>query len=302
MKKLEGRSLIPEDIDEIINESVIDIDGGYDTPSDMKILSTAILRSSTLHRLQLHYFSFAIPEFITALCHSGCTLRILHLYNNKLSVEDAQQLGVVLRSNRSIDTIIMEKCEISCEAAMKLAVGLRDNKTLRTVNLWDNNIGCDGATSLADALKSNCTLTTLNLWGNNVGDDGATAFADALRVNNTLQTLILVYNNVGDDGGDELVDALELNSGIRNLDLFGNPVDQSIVTEIYGMISNPRSRSYYGGGLNKNDDDDELGIEVTVDDTTGKGCCLGGEESPTGVDEMAGCCWTSSVDVVTDEF
>ena len=31
-------------------------------------------------------------------------------------------------------------------------------------------------------------------------------------------------------------------------------------------------------------------------------CCLGGEEGPTGVDEMAGCCWTSSVDVVTDEF
>ena len=140
--------------------------------------------------------------------------------------------------------------------------------------------------------------------GNNVGDVGATAFAEALRVNNTLQTLILVYNNVGDDGGDELVDALELNSGVRNLDLFGNPVDQSIVTEIYGMISNPRSRSYYGGGLNKNDGgggDDELGIEVTIDDT-GKGCCLGGEESPTGVDEMAGCCWTSSVDVVTDEF
>ena len=88
----------------------------------------------------------------------------------------------------------------------------------------------------------------------------------------------------------------------HKVDLFGNPVDQSIVTEIYDVISNnPRSRSYYGGGLNKNDNDDELGIEVTIDDT-GKGCCLGGEESPTGVDELAGCCWTSSVDVVTDEF
>ena len=152
MKKLEGRSLIPEDIDLITNESVIDIDGGYDTPSDMKLLSTAILRSTTLHRLQLHYFSFTIPEFITALCHSGCTLRILHLYNNKLSVEDAQQLGVVLKTNRSIDTIIMEKCDISCEAAEKLAEGLRDNSTLRTMNLWDNNIGCVGATSLAEAL------------------------------------------------------------------------------------------------------------------------------------------------------
>ena len=41
---------------------------------------------------------------------------ILRVLRKGLSVEDAQQLGVVLKTNRSIDTIIMEKCDISCEA------------------------------------------------------------------------------------------------------------------------------------------------------------------------------------------
>ena len=303
MKHLKGRSLLPSDISEIIHSKEIDIDGGYTIEDDMKILAKSLTDPTcTVERLQLHYFSLTGVEFTDALKAKGCTLKTLHLYENKLTEEHARELATALRENKSIETVILNECEIDCAAAKALAAGLEGNNSLRTMNLWDNNICDAGAIALAEALKKNNTLQTLNLWGNNIGNVGAEAFADMLRENNSLRDLILVYNKIGDDGGDELVDGLEQNGGIRNLDLFGNLVDQAIITDIYCMINKP-DRSYYEGGLNK--DERCADVKTLEAPTMDKSCfsMLGGGaaadtesmESPTGVGELSGCCWTDAM-------
>jgi len=302
MKRLTGRGLEPSDIPDIINSKEIDIDGGYTIEEDMKILATALSdETCKLERLQLHYFSLKVKEFIEALKSKHCTLKTLHLYENKLNAEHAKELAEVLQENRSIETVILKECEIDCAAAKAIAMGLEGNDTLRTINMWDNNIGDEGGRALAEALKKNTALQTLNLWGNQIGNMGAEGFADLLRENNSLRDLIFVYNKIGDDGGDELVNALEENEGIRNLDLFGNPVDHSIITDIYCMINNP-IRSYYEGGLNM---EDERGSGVKTFEPIDTSCfsILKGvptadsesTASPTGVGELSGCCWTEAV-------
>jgi Ran GTPase-activating protein (RanGAP) involved in mRNA processing and transport len=298
MKRLTGRGLEPSDISEIIHSKEIEIDGGYTIEEDMKILATALTdKSCKLERLQLHYFSLQVKEFTEALKSKTCTLKTLHLYENKLTADHAKELATALQENRSIDTLILNECEIDCAAARELAVALEGNETLRIFNLWDNNIGDEGGKALAEALTKNTALRTLNLWGNQIGNVGAEAFADSLRENNSLRDLIFVYNKIGDDGGDELVNALEENEGIRNLDLFGNPVDQSIITDIYCMINSP-NRSYYEGGLNM--DERGSGVKTLESSTIDTSCfsILGrvhtadGEStaSPTGVIELSGCC------------
>jgi len=263
--------------------------------------------SCTVERLQLHYFSLTVTEFTNALKSERCTLKTLHLYENRLTEEHAAELAMALRENRSIETVILNECEIDCAAAMALATGLEGNETLKTMNLWDNNIEDEGGKALAEALlKNGSALETLNLWGNKIGDEGAKAFADMLRENNSLRDLIFVYNRIGDDGGDELVDALELNEGIRNLDLFGNPLDQAIITDVYCAIHNP-SRTFYEGGLNK---DEEVGGSsnntsegLSIDKSCFPPLALGvhaadaeSTASPTGVGELSpSCCWTEGV-------
>ena len=133
------------------------------------------------------------------------------------------------------------------------------------------------------------------------------AFAELIRENRSLRDLILVYNEIGDEGGDELVDALQENEGIRNLDLFGNPLDQAIITDVYCLINSTTARCSYEGGLNK---DDERGCSAKTPEglLIDKSCFVsfGGAQkgasaadtestaSPTGVGELSGCCWTEA--------
>lgn len=218
-----------------------------------------------------------------------------------MTEEHAAELASALRENRSIETVILNECEIDCVTAKALARGLEGNTTLKTMNLWDNNIQDEGGEALAEALLKNDALETLNLWGNKIGNEGATAFADLLRENNSLRDLIFVYNRIGDEGGDELVEALEVNEGIRNLDLFGNPLDQAIITDVYCAIND---RSFYEGGLNRDEEEGGNTLErLAIDHSCFAPLALGkhgadGEStsSPTGVGELSsGCCWTEGV-------
>jgi len=110
MKRLTGRSLTSLDTTLIIHSKEIDIDGGYTIEEDMKILATALTDPScTVERLQLHYFSLTVTEFTTALKSERCTLKTLHLYENKLTEEHAEELALALRENRSIETVILMK-------------------------------------------------------------------------------------------------------------------------------------------------------------------------------------------------
>ena len=247
-------------------------------------------------------------EFTNALKSRDCTLKTLHLYENRLGVEDARELAMVLRQNESMDTLILNQCEIDCEAIKALVGGLEGNTTLKSINLWDNRIGDEGAKALAEAIETYGTqLQTLNLWGNKIGNEGAVAFAELLRNNQSaLRDLILVYNEIGDEGGDDLVDALDQNEGIRNLDLFGNPLDQAIIMDVYCLINDPL-RCSYEGGLNKDDDRGRRSENALEGLSIDKSCLvsLGGAEgaaadtestaSPTGVGELSGCCWTDAV-------
>lgn len=220
-----------------------------------------------------------------------------------MTEEHAEELALALRENRSIETVILNECEVDCVAAKALAAGLEGNTTLKTMNLWDNNIEDEGGKALAEALLKNEALETLNLWGNKIGNEGAKAFADLLRENNSLRDLIFVYNRIGDEGGDELVEALELNEGIRNLDLFGNPLDQAIITDVYCAMNDP-ARTVYEGGLNKDEGEGVNTLEgLAIDQSCFAPLALGkhGADaestcSPTGVGELSSsCCWTEGV-------
>ena len=95
------------------------------------------------------------------------------------------------------------------------------------------------------------------------------------------------------------------------MDLFGNPLDQVIITDVYCLINSTTARCSYEGGLNKDDEREHCSEKTSSEGLTiDKSCFVsfGGAQkgasaaadtestaSPTGVGDLSGCCWTEAV-------
>src|SRR5581483_6021378 len=95
--------------------------------------------------------------------------------------------------------------------ATALIVTLKSNPSVNSLILSDNKIGDAEATALAKALESNSSLTSLDFKHNQIGDAGAIVLAKALESNSSLTSLDLSENEIGDAGATTLAKALESN-------------------------------------------------------------------------------------------
>ena len=81
--------------------------------------------------------------------------------------------------------------ELADQEAMKVADALKTNDTINTVVLSDNNIGDAGAVALAEALTQHKAVRNVSLSVNNIGPDGIKALEAAQEKNETLKVYLL---------------------------------------------------------------------------------------------------------------
>ncbi|KAK3260471.1 hypothetical protein CYMTET_30570 [Cymbomonas tetramitiformis] len=135
----------------------------------------------------------------TALQHSSCKLRSLHLQydgggdaSNSVDIKAASLASALQHPNCKLQTLYLEWNEVGEAGAAVLATALQHpNCTLRTLQLEWNEVGGSpfngdaGAAAVATALQHpNCMLHTLHLEWNGVGEAGAASLATALRNQN----------------------------------------------------------------------------------------------------------------------
>ncbi|XP_076834328.1 protein phosphatase 1 regulatory subunit 37 [Brachyhypopomus gauderio] len=184
-------------------------------------------------------------------------LRELYLCDNDLnSYQDSMQLGLLLKYNRTLQTLDLSNNAISDSGLEELCEGLRAQKyglkalvlrnnqityrgmthlesvlpvsrTLETLDLGRNYLENQGIHILKEALISNRSLTQLILASVGITCEGAVLLAEFLAESRLLQTLDLRYNHVLTGGLMAFALALRINRSLLQLDLDHNPTEET---------------------------------------------------------------------------
>ena len=164
------------------------------------LLAKSIPSMSSLRRLWLSnnpIESGGAVEVIKALCGSG--VKQLWMWETKIGVRDCEALGELLKSNSSLEELIIYGNDLSSDSVASIITGLSYNNALIHLNISNSHFGMANAVSLASVLKnhSKCTLTELRLRHSEIESKGAVELMTALSKNNTLKQLDLSHNPIG---------------------------------------------------------------------------------------------------------
>eukprot|EP00931_Biecheleriopsis_adriatica_P089616 TRINITY_DN6370_c0_g2_i2.p1 TRINITY_DN6370_c0_g2~~TRINITY_DN6370_c0_g2_i2.p1 ORF type:complete len:2259 (+),score=461.38 TRINITY_DN6370_c0_g2_i2:50-6826(+) len=167
-------------------------------PAIARMISGALHGNKTLEELKANSQNFGDEGTALigkALCGSG--LLHLELIQSNITEVGLQTLAQALMEPGSKMRYLELACnDLGCIGCCHLAEMLKVNRSLEILGIQRNNIGAKGAMALAEALALNCILQELDLGRNSVGTAGAHALAGATRVNSVLRKLNLQDNDL----------------------------------------------------------------------------------------------------------
>jgi Leucine-rich repeat (LRR) protein len=223
------------------------------TRDEVGLLQLALRSIPSLQTLNLvsnNLGSDGLAELAPAFYHNTSIKELDISHNNLNDVESAEILRGILRSNKTITTLVLSGNHFgeTTGAVECIADGLGSNSTLLNIDLSRCFLRNGGVSILAQTLGSRNTtikkltlddnfilsgagvgalldtsshITDLDLQHNFIGNDGASLLARSLE-NNALPNLTRLYlsdDSIGDDGFIALILALKQNTSLLQLDL-----------------------------------------------------------------------------------
>jgi len=198
------------------------------------------LKNNTLKNF---YWSIAAEDY--------CGKKILYLFDalkkntsivsidfdpgdNSLSLEVAEKLGELLKTNTTITSLKFSYHWYSfCDTYISEA--LKVNKTLKTLCFWGTEIY--DAEAMSDMLKVNTTLEELEISEQEYDSWHWYLLAPGLKANKTLKTLKLWSVWFDEDGLSDITEVIKHNTSITYLDLSSNyNIDDDLIKYIADMI------------------------------------------------------------------
>ena len=199
--------------DQLILPKYVDL--RHVTAAELKLLNSAVQKSSTLEGLWLYFDELgevgdsekvgrvkrqthsAMASLATAVSHNTSLLRI-EVYGPKYKVFEDRSLANLVRNSRLISLRVLHSGVGDAEVG-QLSSELQRNLTLTELTLSNNNVSDAGMYAMAAALTDNTALRALDMSANTIGEAGMHALADVLTHNTTLERLRLVGNRYGGD-------------------------------------------------------------------------------------------------------
>jgi len=175
---------------------------------------------------------------VEAMMSSDCRLKHLNLNKNGIGNkrEGPHCVERLLRSNQTIEELVLSRNNISSSNMKDIAHGLQWNKTIRRLDLSHNKIGDKGVGHLMACLdeeQSSCQLADLDMTFNKIGPSGAEYIGTLLNLNNRYITkLNLGLNAIGPAGAFFFGLALQYNHTLVELNLSRNNIQDSGASEI----------------------------------------------------------------------
>lgn len=198
-------------------------------------------RNRTLEELVMWECALEVPgacALFSALSVNCGLLRLDLMRNPGIGSEDAMKvLGASLRSNQSLQELVLRDCAISTAGVAVLCSGLAENRSIAKLNLRENKAlgSSEAMSSIGTCLSQNSTLQELDLWDCGITQDSVTWLYHGLARNQGLKMLALVGNRgLGQHAAMEaLQSCLEQNSTLQSLLISGCSVKP-------GSIDDPR--------------------------------------------------------------
>ncbi|XP_050300749.1 leucine-rich repeat-containing protein 34-like isoform X2 [Anthonomus grandis grandis] len=133
----------------------------------------------------------------------------------------ADDLGILLKLNTSLEVLRAQKCEFDGHDMEMLLGGLRVHTNLSLLDLAANRIGNHGVEILTQWLRTRPKLTALRIASNGITTRGAKALSIHLPFSR-IRLLDLQNNKIGDQGLADLFDSLKKSTQMRVLYIWGN--------------------------------------------------------------------------------
>lgn len=178
------------------------------------------------------------------LLQKEALLTELILSDCMLSEEGATLLLQGLCANTIVRFLDLKGNNLQAAGTEALGLLLRQNKSIQSLTLEWNNLGTweDAFAAFSRALAGNGTLRQLDLRNNQISHKGAEELALALTCNASLQQLDLRWNNIGLLGGRALVNSLPRNRALWRLELAGNNIPGDVLRAVEQAMDRNRER------------------------------------------------------------
>ena len=163
------------------------------------------------------------------------TLTELNLNENKSrSRELTPAIATVVRTNKFMETLLLNDSGLNDECVIKIAESLYKHHVLKFLNLRNNNMSEKAAKVLASVISNNTELKELYLGNNQLGL-GASMVATSLKTISTLEVLDLQNNSIPEQAVDEISAAMKANISLKKLWLDGNHLESSTVKVVKAL-------------------------------------------------------------------
>ena len=202
---------------------------------NLKCSAIAILQSlstiSTLKLLNIHntQITFEAGEALASVVTGNTGLEELHLNNNNLG-EGMLVVTKALQEITSLRSINLGNTNISKEAANEIPLVVKSNKHLEKLWLYNNNLRCS-AIAILRSLSTISTLTLLAINNAQITDEATEALASVVTHNTGLEVLHLSNNNLG-EGMLVVTKALQQITSLKLIDLGNTNISKEASDEI----------------------------------------------------------------------
>jgi hypothetical protein len=156
-------------------------------------LAEALRQNNVLRTLNLtssfKHHGHALQLFASIVLPHHRSLKVLYLaYNDMI---DVSGIGAALKSNVCLEELHLHNNCLTCESAEQIAESLQLNHTLKTLHLGYNRIHDRGCAALAQCLVHNSSLKVLGLDHNRITANGFAEIETALQHNIVIQQIDL---------------------------------------------------------------------------------------------------------------
>lgn len=167
-----------------------------------------VIKNNELNIIQINLMCNEIDSILEAM-ENNTTIKILNLsfndmtYNN--DIKYSQQLYSLFIQNLSLETLILDRCQIGNYQIDPIVKVLKNSKTIKVLSLASNSIrGKRGVDELAPLFQNNPSLEVLILNNNHILDEGAIELSKLLQENNNLKVINLKGNKISEKGKEAL--------------------------------------------------------------------------------------------------
>jgi hypothetical protein len=170
---------------------------------------------------------------------SANTIIYLELGNNPLTDKGVQALGMALRGNTSLQSLLLHHTGLQNPGIEVLASVLDTHPALAVLVVDGNPFDDQGAASLAIALGKNKTLLRLAIRFSQLSDIGLAYLADALAINTRLKSLQLSCKSDKEfvHFPYALADALLVNQTLTHLLVFADSIPEAATRQLAAAVA-----------------------------------------------------------------